>query len=67
MPVQTGRKWVVMRSVIDWLSELYGPKRNPYLRLGRADRDKLGIRATIFFIVVAALFALWRLLRDWIA
>jgi hypothetical protein len=56
-----------MRSVIDWHSELYGPKRNPYLRLGQADRAKLGIRTTIFFIVVAALFAMWRLLRDWIA
>jgi hypothetical protein len=53
--------------VIDWLSEFFGPKRNRYLRLGEADRSKLGIRTMVFFAVVAALFAIWRLLRDWIA
>jgi hypothetical protein len=56
-----------MRSVIDWLSEFYSQKRNPYLRLSEADRRQLGIRTTVFLVVVGALFALWRLLRDWIA
>jgi hypothetical protein len=56
-----------MRSVIDWLSDFYGPKRNPYLRLSEADRGKLGIRATVFLIVVFALFAIWGMLRDWIS
>ena len=48
-----------MRSVIDWLSEFYGPRRNRYLRLNEAERSKLGIRATVFFLVVVAFFALW--------
>jgi hypothetical protein len=56
-----------MRSVIDWLSEFYGPKRNTYLRLSEADRTRLALRTTVFLVVVAAFFALWRLLRDWIA
>jgi hypothetical protein len=53
-----------MRSLIDWLSEFFSQKRNPYLRLSEADRTKLGIRTTIFFVVVAVMFAMWRLLHD---
>jgi hypothetical protein len=49
---------------IDWLSEFYGPKRNPYLRLSEADRLKSGMRATILFVAGAALFAIWRLLSH---
>jgi hypothetical protein len=56
-----------MRSVIDWLSELYSQKRNPYLRLSEADRTRSALYTTVFLVVVAALFTLWRLLRDWIA
>ena len=56
-----------MRPVIDWLSELYSQKRNPYLRLSEADRTRMAIRTTVFLVVVAAMFALWRLLRDSIA
>jgi hypothetical protein len=56
-----------MRSVVNWLSEFYSQKRNPYLRLGEVDRVRLGIRTTVFLVAVAAIFALWRLLRDWIA
>ena len=53
-----------MRSVIDWLSEFYGQKRNPYLRLSEVDGIRLGVRTTIFLVVVAAIFAIWRLLRG---
>ncbi len=52
-----------MRSVIDWLSEFYGPKRNRYLRLNEVERAKLGIRVMVFFLVVVAFFATWHLLR----
>ena len=55
-----------MRSIIDWLSEFYGPKRNRYLRLSEADRNKLGARAMIFFAIVGALFVTWRLFRAWV-
>jgi hypothetical protein len=55
-----------MRSLIDWLSEFYGPKRNPYLRLDEANRSKVGIRATVFFLIVAVIFAAWGWLRAWI-
>jgi hypothetical protein len=50
--------------VIDWLSGFYGPKRNPYLRLSEPDRRQLDVRAAVFFIVLAALFAIWRWLRS---
>jgi hypothetical protein len=53
-----------MRSVIDWLSDFYGPKKNAFLRLSEADRIKLGVRTTIFFAVVAALFAMWHWVRS---
>ena len=53
-----------MRRVTDWLSDFYSQKRNPYLRLSEADRTKLGIRTTVFLVVVAAIFAIWRLLRG---
>lgn len=53
-----------MRSVIDWLSEFYDQNRNPYLRLSEADRVRLSIRTTVLLVVVAALFAMWRLLHD---
>jgi hypothetical protein len=52
-----------MRSIIYWLSAFYGPKRNRYLRLSEADRDKLGARAMIFLVIVGALFVTWRLFR----
>jgi hypothetical protein len=58
---------VAMRSVIDWLSEFYGPKRNPYLRLSEADRHMLTARAMSFVVVVAVLLVVWRLIRNWIA
>jgi hypothetical protein len=51
-----------MRSLIDWLSELNTPKRNPYLRLSETDRDRLGVRFILFVIAVGALFTIWRLL-----
>jgi hypothetical protein len=53
-----------MRSMIDWLSEFYGPKRNPYLRLGEADRQKLGMRTAFVIVAVVAVFTIWRLLRG---
>jgi hypothetical protein len=56
-----------LRSVIDWLSEFYGPKRNPYLRLSETDRHTLTMRAMSFIVVVAVLFGVWRLIRNWIA
>jgi hypothetical protein len=52
-----------MRSVIDWLSDFYGPKRNPYLRQSEADRHKLAMRTLCLIVVVAVLFAVWRLIR----
>ena len=55
-----------MRSVIDWLSEFYAPKRNRYLRLNEAERGRLGIRVMVFFLVVVAFFAffaIWHWLR----
>ena len=54
----------LLRSLIDWLSEFYGPKRNPYLRLNEADRAKLDIRATVCFLIIAVVFALWRWLHS---
>lgn len=39
-----------MRSVLDWLSEFYGPKRNPFLRLSEPERVKLGVRATLLLL-----------------
>jgi hypothetical protein len=48
-----------MRSPLDWLSELYGPERNPYLRLSQADRDKVGARFGMLLVVVAIMFATW--------
>lgn len=53
----------IMRSIVDWLSDFYGPERNPYLRLSDADRARSGIRTRAFVVAVAAFFALWRLLR----
>lgn len=49
-----------MRSLIDWLSDFYGPERNPYLRLSEADRDKVGARfGMLLVVVVAIVFATW--------
>jgi len=56
-----------MRSMIDWLSERYSDERNPFLRMSEAERVQVGLRMMVFVVVVAAMFALWRLLRDWIA
>ena len=52
-----------MRSIIDWLSELYTAKRNPYLRLSQDDRRKIGIRWAIFWFAVILLFTIWHLLH----
>jgi hypothetical protein len=49
-----------MRSVLDWLSDFYGPKRNAYLRLSESERRATGKRAMFFFAVVAVLIAVWR-------
>ena len=57
------REHFAMRSVIDWLSQLYGPERNPYLRLSQADRDKVGARFGMLLVVVAIVFAMWWFLR----
>jgi hypothetical protein len=54
-----------MRSVIDRLSEFYGPKRNPYLRLSSTQRMRLGLRWFIFFGVTMLAFAIWSFLRGW--
>jgi hypothetical protein len=40
-----------LRSVIDWLSDFFSQKRNPYLRLSEADRTKMAIRTTVFLVV----------------
>ena len=56
-----------MRSMIDWLSEFYSDERNPFLRMSEVERARVALRMTVFMVVVAAMFALWRLLRDWIA
>jgi hypothetical protein len=56
-----------MGSMLDWLSEFYTAKRNPYLRLTDVDRRRLGTRAVLFFVVVAVIFGLWWLLRSRIA
>jgi hypothetical protein len=41
-----------MSSLIDWLSDFYTAKRNPYFRLSDSDRNKLGMRTVVFFVVV---------------
>jgi hypothetical protein len=53
-----------MRSVIDWLSEFYGPKRNPYLRLSSTERMRLGVRWLLFFVATTLAFAIWSFLRG---
>jgi hypothetical protein len=53
-----------MRSFIDWLSKFYGAERNPYLRLSQAERDKLDMRAMVFFSLAAACLAIWFFLQS---
>jgi len=53
-----------MRSIVDWLSELYTTKRNPYLRLSQDDRRKVGLRSATLFVAVILFFAIWHLLRG---
>ena len=55
---------ITMRSLIEWLSEFYSQRRNPYLRLSEADRNNVGIRATVLCVVVAVIFTIWRLLHP---
>jgi len=53
-----------VRSVIDWLSEFYGPKRNPYLRLSSTERLRLGLRWFIFVVATVLAFAIFSFLRG---
>jgi len=67
--VQTGGHWgrhirYNLRSIIDWLSELYTAKRNPYLRLSQDDRRKFGLRSATLFVAVILFFAIWHLLSG---
>jgi hypothetical protein len=59
-----GRERLPMRSFIDWLSKFYGAGRNPYLRLSQAERDKLDMRAMVFFSLAAACLAIWFFLQS---
>jgi hypothetical protein len=49
-----------MGNWIDRLASRYGSERNPYLRLSRTDRDEVGIRWFVWFIVAALIMAVWR-------
>jgi hypothetical protein len=47
------------------LSEFYGPKRNPYLRLNSAERVRLDLLWLVFAVATVLAFAIWSFLRGY--